>query len=171
MDFDDPNTWRWIWLVAMATFGIGEMAAAGSFFLAPFALGAGVAAVLAFLGVPVGVEWVVFIGVSTLSFLALRPLARRLDRHDVAAGIGANRLVGQIAEVMATIEGGQAPGMVLLGGEQWRAESDDGRRIDVGTRVAIAEVRGTRVVVRAIDATEPRSVQDRSASGGTDVSG
>ena len=40
----DPNDWRWIWIIAMVVFGVGEMGVAGSFFLAPFAIGAGVAA-------------------------------------------------------------------------------------------------------------------------------
>ena len=39
---DEPETWRWIWLVTTAVLAIGEMASAGTFFLAPFAVGAGV---------------------------------------------------------------------------------------------------------------------------------
>ena len=55
MSTGDPNVWRWIWIIAMVVFGIGEMGVAGSFFLAPFAIGAGAAAALAFAGVPLGV--------------------------------------------------------------------------------------------------------------------
>jgi membrane protein implicated in regulation of membrane protease activity len=153
MDAGDPNTWRWIWLVAAVVFGIGEMAMAGSFFLAPFAFGAAVAALLAFLGVSVGVEWVVFVVVSVGSFAALRPLAHRLDRRTDTAGIGANRLLGQRARVIAAIGPGHAPGMVLLGGEQWRAESDHGTPIGADTSVVITDVRGTRVVVRPAEST------------------
>ena len=40
MDSGDPEVWRWIWLIAAVVFGVGEMAVAGSFFLAPFAIGA-----------------------------------------------------------------------------------------------------------------------------------
>lgn len=132
----------------MVVFGIGEMAAAGSFFLAPFALGAAVAAILAFANVSVGVQWAVFLGVSIVSFLAMRPLARRLDRHRTPRGIGANRLVGEHGRVIEHIGAAHSPGMVLLGAERWRAESADGRPIEVDTQVVIAEVRGTRVLVR-----------------------
>ena len=45
---DSPEQWRWLWLVAAAVFAIGEMATPGSFFLAPFAVGAFVASLLAF---------------------------------------------------------------------------------------------------------------------------
>lgn len=153
------QTWRWIWLVAAVVFGVGEMAMAGSFFLAPFALGAAVAAILAFAGVSVGVEWLVFLGVSVVAFLALRPLAHRLDRHTTTSGVGANRLLGQRARVIGAIGPGHAPGMVLLGGERWRAETDAGDEIPVDTSVVITEVRGTRVVVRPADATDGDSAE------------
>src|SRR5690606_4830686 len=50
VDMGSPEFWRWVWLVAAAVFTLGEMAVAGSFFLAPFAIGAAVAAILAFAG-------------------------------------------------------------------------------------------------------------------------
>lgn len=162
MDLGDPDTWQWIWLGTMVVFGIGEMAAAGSFFLAPFAIGAAVAAVLAFMDVSLGVQWAVFLGVSAASFLAMRPLARRLDADDRSAGIGANRLLGQPAHVVEPIGAGHAPGMVLLGGEKWRAESADGGEIPADTPVVITDVRGTRVVVDRRPAPDTGSGADPS---------
>src|SRR5262245_38210783 len=73
---DSPEQWRWIWLAATAVFAIGEMATPGSFFLAPFAVGALVASLLAFAGVSVLVEWIVFIVVSLIMLALLRPLSR-----------------------------------------------------------------------------------------------
>ena len=32
----DPEVWRWIWLVAAATFVVGEIAMTGPFFPPPF---------------------------------------------------------------------------------------------------------------------------------------
>ncbi len=147
MDPGDPDTWQWIWLVGAVVLGAGEMAVAGSFFLAPFALGAAVASVLAFADVELWVQWAVFLGVSSVSFLALRPLARRLDRTYPTEGIGANRLLGQSAHVVAEITSAHAPGTVLLGGEVWKAESAHGRAIPADTPVVVVDVRGTRVVV------------------------
>lgn len=149
MDLGEPHTWQWIWLVVMVVFGIGEMAAAGSFFLAPFALGAAAAAILGFANVGIGFQWAAFFAVSVVSFGAMRPLARRLDRHRTPKGIGANRLVGQHGRVIEPIGAAHSPGTVTLGGEQWRAESRDGSPIGEGTVVVIASVRGTRVVVEA----------------------
>jgi membrane protein implicated in regulation of membrane protease activity len=45
----DPETWRWIWLGAAVALAIGELAVPGTFFLVSFAVGAGAAALVAFL--------------------------------------------------------------------------------------------------------------------------
>src|SRR5690606_36340818 len=103
---DDPEVWRWIWLVAAAAFFAGELASPGSFFLLPIAIGAAVASVLAFLDVNVGVEAVVFLVVSVVVFGAMRPLARRLDREGVTLGVGARRLIGEPATVVEAIPAG-----------------------------------------------------------------
>ena len=147
MDAGDPESWRWIWLAAMVVFGVGEMGVAGSFFLAPFAIGAAAAAILAFVGVGVGGEWAAFLGVSVVVFLALRPLARKLDTEGPVLGIGSNRQVGQRAKVVESIDGEHDHGTVMLGPERWRAESVDGQPIAVDTTVVVTAVRGTRVIV------------------------
>ena len=157
MDSGSPETWRWIWLVAMVVFGVGEMAAAGSFFLAPFAIGAAVAAVLAFAGVTLGVEWAAFLAVSVASLAALRPIAKRLDAEGPVLGIGSSRQVGQRAKVVKEIGGEHDHGTVLLGREQWMAESLSGQSIPAGATVTVVEVRGTRVLVALAEPLPPGS--------------
>lgn len=148
MDTGSPEFWRWVWLMAMVVFGLGEISVAGSFFLAPFAVGAGVAAILAFSGAPVGLEWVVFVAISVAAFAGLRPIAKRLDREGPVLGIGSHRQVGQNARVLAAIDGTREGGSVMLGTEEWRAESTEGEVIPVGSTVSVIEVRGTRLLVR-----------------------
>lgn len=142
---EDPEVWRWIWLTAAVVLGVGEMFTAG-FFLLPFALGALVAAVLAFMGVGLAVQLIVFAVVSVVVFAAFRPLAHRLDQSSEDHGIGAKRLVGASALVLEPIQGTEA-GMVRIGTEEWRAESVDGQPIEAGTTVTVKEIRGTRAVV------------------------
>lgn len=148
MDTGSPELWRWIWLIAAATFGVSELAVAGSFFLAPFAVGALVAAILAFAGVDVSIEWIVFTAVSLGSLIALRPLARRLDFDGPTLGIGSHRQVGQVARVVTAIDPEEHTGTVRLGAETWRAESADHRAVPAGALVSVVEVRGTRLIVR-----------------------
>lgn len=156
---DSPEVWRWIWLGAAVLFGVGEMASAGSFFLLPFALGALVASILALLGVAVGLEWLAFVLVSLASFIALRPIARRLDRDEPTEGIGAKRLIGELAHVLQDIPGGlHELGVVRIHREEWRAESVDGTPVPAGSTVRVVDLRGTRVVVHhvaSIDGSPP----------------
>lgn len=157
---DQPETWRWIWLITTALFAFGEMASPGSFFLAPFAVGAAVATVLAFVGVGLTGEWIAFVGISVAAFAALRPLARRLDAGEPTEGIGSKRLIGERATVIEAIPaGGNELGLVRVHREEWRAETVDGSPADTGSVVQVVEQRGTRLVVspgvNAIPPTPP----------------
>jgi membrane protein implicated in regulation of membrane protease activity len=147
---ESPEDWRWVWLVGAAVFAIGEMASPGSFFLAPFAIGAFVAAVLALADVALVWEWLAFIVVSIAALVALRPLARRLDRKALDEGVGSRRLLGRQATVLRAIPAGDDVGMVRVDREEWRAQSIDGTPIEAGTVVRVADVQGTRVVVAPI---------------------
>jgi len=150
---DEPEQWRWIWLGAAVLFGIGEMATPGAFFLAPFGVGAGIAAILAFAGVGLAGEWGAFVVISVAAFVALRPLARRLDQGTGSEGIGSRRLIGRDGTVLQPI--GPATGLVRVDSEEWRAESATGTFIDTGEQVRITEVTGTRVIV--VPSKEPSS--------------
>lgn len=143
---DEPEQWRWIWLGATVLFGIGEMATPGAFFLAPFGIGAAVAAIVAFAGVGLAGEWGAFVVVSVVAFAALRPLARRLDGESGSAGVGSRRLIGREGIVLTEITANVA-GMVRVDSEEWRAESSDRSPITAGSAVRIIEVAGTRVIV------------------------
>jgi membrane protein implicated in regulation of membrane protease activity len=143
---DEPESWRWVWVAATVFFGLGEMATPGSFFLAPFALGALVAAGLAFADVPIAGEWAAFVGVSVACLFALRPLARKLDRDGASDGIGSRRLIGRAGVVLTPIDRDDL-GVVRVDREEWRAESADRSSIDAGTPVQITDVQGTKVIV------------------------
>jgi membrane protein implicated in regulation of membrane protease activity len=143
---DDPELWRWIWLIAAGVFTAGEMAVAGSFFLAPFAVGAAAATVLAFAGAPVVAQWLVFVLLSGLTFAAFRPLARRLDANAPNHSVGATRLVSRPATVIEDIPA-HGIGLVRVDREEWRAETEHGHALESGAAVTIVEVRGTRLIV------------------------
>lgn len=144
---DSPEAWRWLWLVAAGFFAVAEMMTPASFFMAPFAVGSGAAAIVAFLGVNVPIEFAVFVVVSIATLVALRPLSRRLDRTVIDHRVGSRRLLGQSATVLSAIPGGNEVGMVRVDREQWRAQSVDGVPVPVGAQVRVADVVGTRVIV------------------------
>lgn len=151
--FDSPDIWRWIWAVTAVVFYVGEMATAGSFFALPFALGATLATILAFIGVGVTWEWTAFVVTSAIASAVLWPLAKRLDRRGTPAEgtPGSRRWIGQRAEVIESIPGGVAQtGTIRLEREQWRAESADGAPIEAGTVVQVIRIDGTRAVVQRV---------------------
>ena len=150
---ESPDTWRWIWTLAAVVFFLGEMATAGSFFALPFALGATLAAILAFAGVEVTWEWAAFVVASGVASAVLWPLGKRMDRRGTPSEgtPGSRRWIGQRAEVIQNIPGGVAgTGVIRLEREQWRAESADGAPIEEGAVVQVVRIDGTRAVVERV---------------------
>jgi membrane protein implicated in regulation of membrane protease activity len=151
VDFNSPDTWRWIWAVTALVFVVGELLSPAVFFFLPFAIGAAVASVLAFLHVPIGAEWAIFVVGSGASFTGLWRLGRRLEHRDGGQeGVGATRWIGQEARVIEPINT-NGIGTVLLEREEWRAESMTGSPVRAGSTVMVMRVAGTRLVVMPVD--------------------
>ena len=136
-----------IWLIAAGILGVGEMHQ-GGFYLAPFALGAAVAAIVSLLGAGAAVSAVVFVAASAIVFATLRPLARRHRQLPPSIRTGAAALVGRPAIVLERIANDEGVGCVRIGGEVWTARSyDDDEVFDAGERVEVVEIRGATALV------------------------
>jgi membrane protein implicated in regulation of membrane protease activity len=146
----DEETWRWLWTGLAVVMAIGEIFTAG-FFLLPFAIGAGAAAVLAWLGIAILPQWLVFFGVSMVALVYLRRFISHQDAGDQPQ-VGANRWINARGLALVTIDPVAATGMVRIGGEEWRATTD-GHPIEAGTQVIVREVRGARLVVTPLEET------------------
>jgi len=136
-----------IWLIAAVIFAVGEIATLG-FFLAPFAIGAVLAAVVSAAGAGDVVSWIVFLVFSTVSLAALRPLARSHRRQPAQLRTGTAALVGRTAVVLERIANDEDVGCVKLEGETWRARAyDEDEVIPEGARVQVVEIRGATALV------------------------
>ena len=137
-----------IWLIAACVLGVGEMHQ-GGFYLAPFAAGAALAAVVSLLGVGGLLSAVVFIAASAIVFATLRPVAQRHRRLPPAIRTGAAALVGRPAIVLERIANDEGVGCVKIdGGEVWTARSyDEHEVIPAGERVEVVEIRGATALV------------------------
>jgi membrane protein implicated in regulation of membrane protease activity/DNA-binding ferritin-like protein (Dps family) len=142
----DNELWRWVWIAAAFVFGVGEVFTAG-FFILPFAVGAVVAAILAWLNVAVGVQWAAFLVVSFVALIGLRRLA---PADEPQPSVGANRLIGAVGKVLEAVEPIHDQGRVKVETEEWRATADVSR-IEEGTTVQVIAVRGTRLVVEPVE--------------------
>jgi membrane protein implicated in regulation of membrane protease activity len=140
------NAWV-IWLIAAVIFAVGEMLTT-SFFLAPFAGGATIAALLALAGAGATIEWAAFLVVSILLLAALRPIARDHQRTQAKIRTGTAALVGQTATVVERIANAEGVGCVRLDGEIWTARAyDEDETYEPGTRVQVLEIRGATALV------------------------
>lgn len=151
----DSEIWRWIWVFVIAGFLVGEMFTPGSFFFLPFAVGALGAAIAAFAGGSIGLQWVLFLGLSVLTSLSFIPLRKRLDRIEPPVGVGSQRILHQEGVVTVAVTAGPTgSGTVRIGREDWRAESADQELIPEGKVVKVVDIRGTGVLVAPVDAHE-----------------
>jgi membrane protein implicated in regulation of membrane protease activity len=136
-----------VWLVVACLLGLGEMHQ-GAFYLAPFAIGAGLAAIVALLGVGGALSGVVFLASSGIVFATLRPVARRHRRMPPSIRTGAAALVGKRALVLERIANEEGVGCVRIDSEVWTARSyDEDEVIDADERVEVVEIRGATALV------------------------
>jgi len=146
-EVENIEFWGWFWTIAAIGLGVGEIFTAG-FFMFPFAVGAAAAAVLAWIGINVTTQWLVFFGVS---LIALAYLRRFVTSNTDQPKVGAFRLDGARGTVISEITAGTAKGMVRVESEEWRAETVDGGSLPVGTPIRVEEVRGSRLIVTPIE--------------------
>lgn len=143
-----PQEMWWTWIILAVVLAIGEMFHAG-FFLLWFAIGAAVAGVTAYMNLSPGVQMVTFIIVSGGLFAASRKFAERWTRHQ-PQGIGANRLIGKKGIVIEQVDNYASTGSVRIDREEWRASSETGDILPVGSLVEVCRIEGTRAIVKTI---------------------
>jgi len=135
-----------LWVIVACAFGIGEMLTTG-FFLAPFAIGAGLAAA-ADAAIGSTAAWVVFITVALLTLVIVRPIVRSHLKMPPQMRTGAAALVGKQAIVLERIANREGVGCVKIDGEVWTARSlMDDQVIEQGTVVDVVEIKGATALV------------------------
>jgi membrane protein implicated in regulation of membrane protease activity len=131
--------------VLAAALYVGEMLTM-TFFLLPFGIGATVAFVASLLGAPLWLQWVLFIAISIIALIALRPLARRLTAKAEQTKSGVDRLIGMTGHV---IEGNAPSGEMRarVAREVWNVATEAGSHLPVDTPVKVLRVDGVHLIV------------------------
>jgi membrane protein implicated in regulation of membrane protease activity len=143
----DNEIVQWAFLGGALVLFVGEILTAG-FFLLPFAIGAAIAAVMAFLGVAPVVTLVSFLVISVIALIGLQ---RYTDTDDDQPPVGANRYADMTGTVLVPVSRAKGTGRVRMEAENWRASTDLADEIPEGAEVKVVEVRGTRLIVAPID--------------------
>ena len=134
-----------VWMMALVGLVIGEAITVGLTFIW-FAVGALGALLVSALGASVWVQVAVFLGLSALALILVRPVAARLLKPGVSP-TNADRILGQTALVTQTIDNIAQTGQVKLGGQVWTARSEDGEVIPEQSKVRILRIEGVKVIV------------------------
>lgn len=134
------------WLIAFILFVVGEAVTVGlvSIWFAVGSLGALLTAALE------GGLWLqiaVFLILSALSLMLLKPLSRKWMAGHKAARTNADRVIGETALVTEDIDNTMATGQVQVDGQIWTARSAHGVVIPAGSRVKVLSIQGVKVMV------------------------
>ncbi len=144
-------TIKLVWLGLLLLFGIGEAVTVGLTSIW-FAAGALVALIVALLGGPLWLQIALFLIVSLLCLLAVRPLARKyLDKN--IQPTNADRIIGAEARVTEDIDNIQGKGAVLVGGITWTARSENDTNIPAGCLVKVLRIDGVKLYVERVPVT------------------
>ena len=147
------NLW-YLWLIVGVLFIVAEIFTSG-FVLLWFGIGAVVAGMLAFLGLGLAWQVMVFLAISIALTIASRTIFERLlmrgsPGRELKTGI--ESLPGRIGVVVISSEGPLREGAVRIFGSTWRAfPAENEGLLREGERVQIDRVDGSSVYVRKVD--------------------
>ena len=134
-----------LWALVGVALLIGEVLT-GTVYLAALAAACLLPATAAALGLGVVVQIAAFAAGAILTVVKGRPLlesALHPPSRQIPSNVAA--LAGALGRVRETVA--QQPGRVLVGGDDWRAVSVDGRPIEAGAQVVVMEVQGVTLTV------------------------
>ena len=132
-----------VWLILLVAFIVAE-AATATLVSIWFCAGAAAALLLSAFVPNVLAQTAVFLVVSLVCLVLMRPLVRKKDAK-AAVPTNADRKVGQTAEVIAAVEPAR-PGRARLSGVDWAARCDV--PLAEGQLAEVVAVEGTTLVLR-----------------------
>jgi membrane protein implicated in regulation of membrane protease activity len=141
-----------IWLILLVVF-LAVEASTVTMVSLWFAAGAVAAMAVSLLGGAVWLQILVFLAVSAVLLIALRPLVRKHITPKISA-TNVDAVIGTKGLVTVTIDNVAAAGRVKLGGMEWSARSVNGDRIPEGTLVRVDRIEGVKVFVTPVEAKE-----------------
>jgi len=144
-------TWFQIWhlwvILAIALF-IGEIFTPG-FILGCFGISALLTAGIAKIGLGVVFQLIGFAIFSLVIFFTIRPLFLKFfypSSRDFKTNVKA--LIGREGIVIERIDPDTIRGRVKIDGEDWWAVSLNGSTYEVGERVQVVDIQGTKVIIK-----------------------
>jgi membrane protein implicated in regulation of membrane protease activity len=140
---------QWLWVIILVGTLIVEVVTFGNLISVWFSIGA-LAAYFAFLvGLGFPIQLTVFVVVSILSLLAVRPLAANYFRGNIVA-TNADRIIGQHTTLVKAVKSNEW-GEVNVYGTVWSVAELNNRPLDIGTVVEVVAIEGAKLIVKKVD--------------------
>lgn len=114
-----------------------------------FTIGAVGALIAALFKLPVWLQLVIFLAISTVCLIATRPIAKKLQQKEVIR-TNSDKVIGKVALVTKQISEDEI-GEVKIEGREWRAINNDGITFEVGEKVMVEAISGTKLIVSKIE--------------------
>lgn len=142
----------WVWLGALVILAIVEASTVS--LVSIWFVGGSLAALIAtLLGAPLWLQIVLFLVVSILLLLCLRPLIRKYHSpKKIQTNAPAN--IGKLAIVTEDIDNLHGLGAVKLSGLVWTARSTNGKPIEAGSIVRVTKIEGVKLFVEPAETEE-----------------
>lgn len=142
-------TWH-IWVIGAIILCIFEMLVP-VFVLASLGAGCLLASFAAALHLGINIQISAFILGTLGAFFGIRPIfSRYCYRASPGVKTNVDALIGKTGRVTEAIDDELNSGRVLVGGDDWKAVSEDGRTIEINSKVVVIRVEGSKIYVRAI---------------------
>lgn len=116
-----------------------------------FTVGGVCALVAALFKLNITIQVVIFVLVSVVAILLTRPIAIRMQQKEIIR-TNSDKIIGKIATVTIKIETNEI-GEVKVESRLWRAINNDGSSFEVGEKVIINAISGTKLIVSKIEDT------------------
>lgn len=144
----------YVWLIVFIVLTAIEMA---TFQLVTiwFAVGAVAAFITSLFSTSLEIQLIVFLAVSMLLLILVRPIAGRFLQTKT------DSLIGDYATVTARIHNQEGFGKAVIRGQEWTAATEkDDEIIEAGSRVVVTGIRGVKLIVAKIEPS--RTIQENS---------
>ena len=110
-----------------------------------FTIGAVGALIAALFKLDIWIQLVIFLAISTICILLTRPLAKKLQQKEIIR-TNSDKVIGKIGVITKTIVA-EDIGEVKVDGKEWRAINNDGLTFEVGEKVIVEAISGTKLIV------------------------
>ena len=148
MTYDILLYMPYVWLGAAVLLAIAE-AMTDQLVAIWFAAGAVVCMFVSYTRIPVWLQLLLFMVVSSAVLGFLRPMATKaMKNRQVRTNVGS--LIGMVGVVTTEVDNTRGLGRIRVNNSDWAAFSEDGQVISVGEQVLVKAIAGVKAVVEPI---------------------